>query len=80
MQKLKMQLKQKLENAGKVAVLGVGSELRGDDVAGIMAAEQIERISRPKTTAPELKVFIGHTAPENLTGEIKTRNNFCFKG
>ncbi len=71
MQKLKMQLRQKLENAGKVAVLGVGSELRGDDVAGIMAAEQIERISRPKTMAPELKVFMGHTAPENLTGEIK---------
>ncbi len=66
-----MQLKQRLENAGKVAVLGVGSELRGDDVAGIMAAEQIERISRPKTTAPELKVFMGQTAPENLTGEIK---------
>ena len=71
MQKLKIQLKQKLENAGKVAVLGIGSELRGDDVAGIMAAEQIERISRPKTTTPELKVFIGQTAPENLTGEIK---------
>ncbi len=71
MQTLTTQLKQKLENAGKVAILGIGSDLRGDDAAGILAAEQIEEISRGKTTPPEIKVFLGQTAPENLTGEIK---------
>ncbi len=79
-------LKQKLENAKRVAVLGVGSELRGDDVVGLLAAQQIEKIIGGKTALPhstrpdksglaqgkpEVRVFIGETAPENLTGEIK---------
>ncbi len=64
-------LKQKLNNAERVAVLGVGSELRGDDVAGILAAQQITKAIKDKTTIPELRVFIGETAPENLTGQIK---------
>ncbi len=72
MTKLTTVLKQKLENARKVAILGVGSELRSDDAAGVLAAQQIKKISRPKKkSAPQVKVFIGETAPENLTGEIK---------
>jgi hydrogenase 3 maturation protease len=49
----------------------VGSDLRGDDVAGILAAQQIEKIIRQKNTSPQVRIFIGATAPENLTGEIK---------
>ena len=64
-------LKKKLLNAQRVAVLGVGSELRGDDVAGLLAAQQIEKTITKQTTSPEVRVFIGETAPENLTGEIK---------
>jgi hydrogenase 3 maturation protease len=64
-------LKKKLHNAQRVAVLGVGSELRGDDVAGLLAAKQIEKTITKQTTSPEVRVFIGETAPENLTGEIK---------
>jgi len=64
-------LKQKLENAVRVAVLGVGSDLRGDDVAGILTARHIEKITKQKTSSPDVQVFIGDTAPENLTGEIK---------
>jgi hydrogenase 3 maturation protease len=64
-------LKKKLHNARRVAVLGIGSELRGDDVAGLLAAQQIEKAIRGKTALPEVRVFIGETAPENLTGEIK---------
>jgi hydrogenase 3 maturation protease len=70
-QNLETILKKKLENATRVAVLGIGSELRGDDVAGILAAQQIEKIIARKNTPPEVRVFIGETAPENLTGEIK---------
>jgi hydrogenase 3 maturation protease len=70
-QKLETALKQTLENARRVAVLGIGSELRGDDVAGILTARQIEKNTKGKTTAPQVRVFIGETAPENLTGEIK---------
>ncbi len=64
-------LRQKLDNASRVAVLGIGSDLRGDDVAGIIATEQIEKIIKQKTSPAEVKFFIGATAPENLTGEIK---------
>jgi hydrogenase 3 maturation protease len=64
-------LKQKLNNARRVAVLGVGSELRGDDVAGLLVAQQIEKNTKGKSVTPQLQVFIGETAPENLTGEIK---------
>lgn len=70
-QMLSKTLKQKLENARRVAVLGIGSELRGDDAAGILTARQIEKTIKGKTTPPEVRVFIGDTAPENLTGEIK---------
>jgi hydrogenase 3 maturation protease len=64
-------LKQKLENAKRVAVLGVGSELRGDDVVGLLVAQQIEKNTKGKSITPQIQVFIGETAPENLTGEIK---------
>jgi hydrogenase 3 maturation protease len=44
---------------------------RGDDVAGIRVAQRIEKLAAAKKIHPKLKVFIGETAPENLTGEIK---------
>jgi hydrogenase 3 maturation protease len=65
-------LKQRLKNAGKVAILGIGSELRSDDAAGVIVAKQIKKVVGPKRkSSPRVKVFIGSTAPENLTGEIK---------
>jgi len=67
MQNLKNLLKSKLKNAARIALLGVGSEFRCDDVAGMLVAKGIsEKIERP-----DFKVFFGATAPENLTGEIK---------
>jgi hydrogenase 3 maturation protease len=71
MQKLIQELKNRLKPAKAIALLGVGSELRGDDAAGIMVAGQLEKACRGNK---RLKVFIGHTAPENLTGEIKRFN------
>ena len=59
-------LKPELKGASKIVVLGVGSELRGDDIAGILAAENLKG-----KTSDKLQVLIGGTAPENLTGEIK---------
>jgi hydrogenase 3 maturation protease len=64
-------LKQKLNNAQRVAVLGIGSELRGDDIVGLLAAQQIEKNTKGKSVTPQVQVFIGETAPENLTGAIK---------
>jgi hydrogenase 3 maturation protease len=72
-QDLTSPLKQALEGAKIIAVLGVGSELRGDDWAGMAAALEIEK-GVANLKGPELKVFFGETAPENLTGEIKKFN------
>lgn len=71
MHKAQKKLSQKLKGAERIAVLGIGSDLRGDDIAGISAAEQTEKILKSKKVNPQVKFFIGATAPENLTGEIK---------
>jgi len=70
MLRLKTALKNRLRDAKKIAVMGIGSELRGDDAAGVVVARQLQMYSKKKKTR-RVKVFLGQTAPENLTGEIK---------
>jgi hydrogenase 3 maturation protease len=98
MEPLKSVLRRNLAGARRIAVLAIGSPLRGDDAAGLHVAEQLRRIkaARPKVrNAPSamrspksavrhgprqalrrrsrraLRIFVGETAPENLTGQIK---------
>jgi len=74
MESLKTAIRRKLKDARRVAVLAIGSSLRGDDAAGLEAAGQLRRVrtgERGKTARPALRIFLGETAPENLTGEIK---------
>ena len=71
MQDLKNKLKSSLKGAKKIAILGVGSELRADDIAGILAAQEIEKASKQISGSIDFKVFLGYTAPENLSGELK---------
>jgi len=71
MQNLQKTLKAKLKSAKKIAVLGVGSDLRGDDFAGEFVAKELDLICKNKCRHPEVRFFFGSTAPENLTGEIK---------
>lgn len=67
MKKLKTYLKNRLRGAKRVAVLGIGSEERQDDAAGMVAAETLaKKIKNNK----RVKIFLGQTAPENLSGEI----------
>jgi len=61
-------LRNSLAGAAKIAILGIGSELRGDDVCGMLVAKQLEPLFKKNT---HVKIFHGGTAPENLTGEIK---------
>ena len=67
--KLEKFLRDRLAGSKRVALLAIGSEFRGDDAAGLLVAENLKRAS--KVSAGKLKVFIGSTAPENLTGDIK---------
>jgi hydrogenase 3 maturation protease len=74
-QSLTKELKNRLKGAKRIAILGVGSEFRADDAAGMLVAESIEKghkkqETRNKRQETKLKVFFGATAPENLTGEI----------
>ena len=71
MKDLEIVLKDRLKSAKKVIVLGIGSELRGDDIAGILVTEELCKCSK---SAKNLKVINGSTAPENFTGEIKNFN------
>ena len=70
MNALRKFLKTRLEGARSIAVIGIGSDLRGDDVAGILAAKSLETLAKKKKKR-KIKVFFGATAPENITGEIK---------
>ncbi len=68
--RLRNLIKSNLEGARRIAVLGIGSELRGDDASGIIAASYIAR-SKAVRGNVRVEVFFGDTAPENITGEIK---------
>lgn len=68
MQTLTTILRKKLNGAEKIGILGVGSELRADDAAGLLVASKLQKNLKKNR---KVKIFLGHTAPENLTGEIK---------
>lgn len=65
-------LKDRLKSAKKVALLAIGSEFRGDDAAGLLVAEDLRK--KFKKANSRFKIFIGATAPENLTGSIRKYN------
>lgn len=71
MQNLESRLKTKLSSATHIVILGVGSELRGDDAAGIAVAKKIQKSLKTRQIRIPTDVLIGETAPENFTGEIK---------
>ena len=69
---LKQQLRVILENAARIAVIGIGSELRADDAVGLLVLNNLRsKISAIKKRRIACKLFNGGTAPENLTGEIR---------
>ena len=72
MDNLKTFLSRQLSSAKRIAILGIGSELRQDDAAGMLALRGIGRsLKKDPKTAKKVRLFLGETAPENLTGEIK---------
>ena len=65
-------LKNRTKEASRIALLAIGSEFRGDDAAGLLVAENLKKLL--KAPSRKFKIFIGATAPENLTGDIKRFN------
>lgn len=59
--------------AQRLAVLGAGSTLRGDDAAGMRIVEKLQA-AFDALHCPELLLCPGETAPENYSGKIK---QFC---
>jgi len=59
-------IKNRLHKAERVVVVGVGSEMRGDDIVGLLVLEELKKDPHPKVILIE-----GGTAPENFTGQIK---------
>ncbi|MDD5432399.1 MAG: hydrogenase maturation peptidase HycI [Candidatus Omnitrophica bacterium] len=74
MLKIKKALKSNLLQAKKICVLGIGSELRGDDAGGMLAAEYLKVACRSVKTKVPLRIVFGSTAPENFTGLIRKFN------
>ncbi|MDI6884705.1 MAG: hydrogenase maturation peptidase HycI [Hadesarchaea archaeon] len=56
-----------LEGATRVAVIGVGSKMRGDDAAGI----EVVRGLRGRLKSPNTLLIEGGVAPENFTSHIR---------
>jgi len=71
MQNLLKTLRKKLEIAKKVLVLGIGSELLGDDCAGLLVAGRLKEIFKKKLLGRKFKALSAGTVPENFTGLIK---------
>ncbi|MEN4028182.1 MAG: hydrogenase maturation peptidase HycI [Methanobacterium sp.] len=65
---LKQQLKKFLKNHGKVVILGIGNEIKGDDAAGPSTAWKLTELFEENG---EVVVFDGGTVPENYTGLIR---------
>lgn len=60
-----------LKDNRKLVILGIGNELRGDDVVGSLVARSLTKLFSGRD---EITVFDGGTVPENYTSPIKKEN------
>ena len=56
-----------LDPGDRLVVVGVGSDLRGDDAAGVLVARRLA-----EQESDRLRVVEGGTAPENYTSVVKS--------
>jgi hydrogenase 3 maturation protease len=64
-------LKRFLKNHGKIAILGIGNEIKGDDGLGSAIAKKLSELFHDDNN---IFVFDGGTVPENYTGSIRKEN------
>ncbi len=70
MQTLRSNLKRFLEGAARLAVMGIGSDIRCDDAAGLIAAGRAAARAAGHPRGGDILSIECHTAPENFTGEL----------
>lgn len=70
MQNLKTILQSKLKEAKRIAILGIGSDLKGDDAAGVLVAKKINEEIKSSNV---LAINCG-ASPENFTGVVNKFN------
>lgn len=63
-------MKEFLNNFKKIAVLGIGNEIKGDDALGSVIAKKLSESLHNDNVV----VFDGGTVPENYTGLIRKEN------
>lgn len=66
----------RLKANARVAVMGIGNELNGDDAAGVLAArtlkqQQEERAAQDEPRSSALLVIEAGPAPESFTGKVR---------
>lgn len=71
LQNLKTNLRNALTNATSIAIVGIGAELRGDDAAGLVVANELKKLFATHPPRIKSQVFIGGEAPENITGQLR---------
>ena len=65
-------LRRRIGAARKVVVLGVGNTMKGDDAAGLIAADLVEKgLAGLKTDPARIRVIQTYDVPENFTGRIR---------
>lgn len=69
MASLSTALRKRLSDAGRIVVVGIGSQFRGDDICGLLVIEHLKKSAVARLR--RAKLLFGGTAPENLTGAIR---------
>ncbi len=65
-------LRRRLGAARRVVVLGVGNTMKGDDAAGLIAAELLEAgLAKRRADPGRARVIRAFDVPENFTGRIR---------
>ena len=65
------QLKSESGDLPRVAIVGIGNNLRNDDAAGMLVARELLRRECAADASHLLVIQAGH-APENVTGELRS--------
>ena len=59
-------LQQRLKEAHRIAIVGIGDELSPFDSLGMFAAREIKKLH-----LPDIAVFLGGTVPESVTAPVR---------